>query len=360
MLILYELKKHLKQPFIYIFLAVCFAVNIFLCSNSYNNASINSQTKLVSETGTFYMTEEIARSIEDGKTRSLALQYVGRSASSEDAREILLDCSLRGNNRFDAEFSEHIADISSERLEGRLGEIAERDELSAVNGGGELFWTLSSIVWAVAIESVIFTLLMTAKILGHETASRTVSVVLSTRTGRRINLVKAAASVIISAAFQAADFLLCCALFFALCPCFSLLSAPFALDYPTVIPWLDVTVGGYFLLNFLLSLLLTVIFSLISFCCSGKNGGIGQFFLSLVLAFILYVPAFFKLGFISPFFRCLTPTALLFDQPGCWLSVSDSGIAVFGADVLAMIFWTAVCVVGSVFAYKKFKAAPHN
>ena len=358
MLIFYELKKQLEQPFAYIFLAICFAVNIFLCSNPYNNSAIKSQSKLVSETGTFYMTEEIARSIEDGKMRSLALQYVGRSVSPEDAKAILLDCSLHGSWRFDEEFSEHIAEISSEQLAKRLAEISEKDELSAVNGGGELFWVLSSIVLAVAIESVIFTLLMTAKILGHEAVSQTASVVFSTRAGRRLNLIKAAASVIISTAFQAVNFLLCCALFFALCPCFNLLSAPFALDYPTVIPWLDATVGGYFMLNFLISLLLTAIFSLISFCCSGKNGGIRQFFLSLIVAFILYIPAFFKLGFISPFFRFLTPTALIFNKPGCWLSVSQSGIAVFGADIFAMIFWAAVCVVGSVFAYRKFKKSP--
>lgn len=358
MLILYELKKQLEQPFAYIFLAICFAVNIFLCNNSYNNSEINSQSKLLSETGTFYMNEEIAQSIEDERTRSLVLQYVAKEISPEDAAAILMDCSLHGSYRFDESFSEHIAEISSEQLTKRLEEIAEKDELSAVNGGGELFWVLSSIVWAVAIESVIFTLLMTAKILGHEAVSQTASVVFSTRTGRRINLVKAAASVIISIAFQAVNFLLCCTLFFALCPCFNLLSAPFALDYPTVIPWLDTTVGGYFMLNFLMSLLLTAIFSLMSFCCSGKNGGIRQFFLSLILAFCLYIPAFFKFGFISPFFRCLTPTALLFNQPGCWLSVSQSGIAVFGADIFAMIFWAAVCVVGSIFAYKKFKKSP--
>ena len=358
MLILYELKKQLEQPFAYIFLAICFAVNIFLCNNSYTNNVIKSQSELVSETGTFYMTEEIAQSIEDTSARSLTLQYVGRSLSPEDAKEILLDCSMFGRYRFDEDFSEHIAEISSERLAKRLEEVAEKDELSAINGGGELFWVLSSIVWAVAIESVIFSLLMTAKILGHEAVSQTASVVLSTRTGRRINLVKAAASVIVSIAFQAVNFLLCCGLFFALCPCFNLLSAPFVLDYPAVIPWLQTTVGAYFMLNFLMSLLLTTIFTLMSFCCSGKNGGISQFFLSLILAFILYIPAFFKLGFISPFFRCLTPTALLFNQPGSWFSVSQSGIAVFGADIFAMIFWAAVCVVGSVFAYKKFKKSP--
>lgn len=358
MLILYELKKQLEQPFAYIFLAICFAINIFLCSNSYNNRAIMSQSKLVSETGTIYITEKIARSIEDAGMRALALKYVGKSLSPEDAKEILLDCSMNGNWRFDEEFSEHIAEISSERLSKRLAEISEKDELSAVNGGGELFWVLSSIVWATAIESAIFTLLMTAKILGHEAVSQTASVLYSTRTGRRLNLVKAAASVIISIAFQAVNLLLCCALFFALCPCFNLLSAPFALDYPTVIPWLDAMVGGHFMLNFLMSLLLTAIFTLMSFCCSGKNGGIRQFFLSLILAFILYIPAFFKLVFISPFIRCLTPTALLFNQHGSWFSVSQSGIAVFGADIFALIFWAAVCVVGSVFVYKKFKKSP--
>jgi len=354
MLVLYELKKQLETPFVYIVLALCTAFNI-LSSNSANRL-IMQEAEIVAEAGTQYMTAQVAQSVTDDK-RDIAFSYAERAVPPESAGQLMISISTGNSFGIDERFALNIAELSTPSFEKRLEEMQANSELNAVNGGSELFSALSGYLWLSAMESMLFALLITSRICGHEAAAGTASVVYSTRTGRRIRAVKAAASVIISVGFQAVLFPLCCVGFFMQCPCFELLSAPSVVpEIPIqMFPWFSVSVGGHFALNYLLTLLLTAVFSLLGFCCCGKKGGIMQFLASLSLALVMLLPAFIKPEVCSPYIYCLTPTSLLMSRPGYWLTVSRNTLPICGIEFYAIIFWAAVLLLGSAAGYSFFR-----
>lgn len=359
MLVLYELKKQLERPFAYIVLALCFIASIQISHNDYRNRMIILEEEIVSEAGTCFMTEDIALSFEDVTKRSTALFYAGGTIPAESAEQIITNCTAYNSYRPGGDFVREVVRISSGAFSERLQDMNQNGELHAVNGGEYLFTALSYILWLCTAESAFFALLITSRIIGHEADSGTAEVIYSTRTGRRIRTSKAAAAVILSAAFQAVNCLLCGVMFFAQCPCFKLFASPLVVPEMPVkmFPWFSVSVGGFFGLNFLLSLLLIITFSLMCLCCSGKSGGIIQLLISLMLAMALIIPAFIKPEICSAFIYCLTPTALLASRPGYWLTVSRATVAVPGIELYAMLFWAAVFIIGSVASYIKFRKA---
>lgn len=358
MLVLYELKKQLETPFVYIVLALCAAANIFMLSSDSANRIIMQEAELVAEAGTQYMTAQVAQSITDEK-RDIAYSYAERAVPPESAVQLMISISTGNAFGIDESFALNIAELSAPAFSKRLEEMRANSELNAVNGGSELFSKLSGYLWLSAMESMIFALLITSRICGHEAAAGTAAVVYSTRTGRRIRAVKAAASVIISVGFQAVLFPLCCAGFFVQCPCFVLLSAPAVVpEIPIqMFPWFSVSVGGHFALNYLLTLLLSAVFSLLGFCCCGKKGGILQLLVSLSLTLVMPLPAFIKPEICSPYLYCLTPTSLLMSRPGYWLTVSRNTLPVCGIELYAMMLWTALLLLGSAVGYRSFRKA---
>lgn len=361
MLLKYELKKQLEKPFCFVALAVCALFNILLLfSDDYTEKQIMRENDVAKALGTVFVTEEKISQLDDKMQQATAISYLGGYIDPADAPLVIDNIlDLTTFNCLALKNAEIVHSLSDERLSGRIEEVNENREMNAINGGIDLLMTLFVTQFtAFAFESALFAVLIGSKTAGHEFLERAEQIIYSTRTGRKIMLVKLSASLILSAGFCMAVSLLGTAAFLIKCPCFELLSAPWCVNSPLffTISWFYCPLWLHIFLNMIILTALSALFAVLSFALFGfvKNTVLSVLG-TVVILLAMYIPTPFitQEGCIKLIWLSM-PSVQLLTRPGFWLSVNKASVPVFGYEEAAILLWGTVFLAVCAVSMKKF------
>ena len=364
MLLRYEMKKQLEKPFCFIAAACCAVFNIiFMLRWAYPLDNINMQSKIVRQLGTVYVTDENSALITDPEMKRIIDEHTsGYILGRESAIYILQNTVKMGMFDLVGEQAELVHKLSDERLAERFEEMSETKELTAINGGDDLFQVVFlGMVQLTVIESILFAILIAAKTAGHEFSNHAEQVIYTTRKGRGIMRTKLAAASILTVGFCLSVFALSFAVFLLRCPCFELLGAPMYLNTERIFlyTWFYFPVWVYLLLNVMFAIALSEVICLMSFAVFGISRNIT----ATVMLTILLLAAGIVIGKTIPpetgYLRLMSYTfpSIQILMSGSRLAVASyvECIPICGFDVFSIMLWAVFMLVLCAFSMKRFE-----
>ncbi len=352
-MILQEMRKQLIRPFVWVFMGLCIALNLYtLWGRQYTINQIMNEDEYVYKTAA----SELSGEYPDFARKS-------------DARDIVYSVSCPSSNKYlytfypypsgSAEIHNTVLNISTPVLEERLTLINENHEHLSINGGTSLHDLIFNVLWLVLGETAVFALMISIKCGGFEFSEGTAQVVYSTKKGRALSAAKLFASLILAEIFLIIMLLVSFSVLFSLCPCFNLLSVPFFIytDYKIIIPWVPLTVMQYLLLSVLFGFVLTALFSLIGYAVWGVTRNI---FLACAGSITLCAVMFFGTLALPPipvlkFFGLSTPVMLLCNLPGYWFALSKRGVPLPWFECISSALWVVILTVFIIFSLRKLR-----
>ncbi len=366
MLIFYELKKQFEKPFVWVCLAACVLINLWvLASEGYSAMKISQQNQAVSAIGTTLISEDNAPLAEQylGEGYLTSVMLGGRGNPAEWLEfDIGQNVLLHSSNTYESGVKQLIMEISEPVFSARLKKLREKGENLHINGGEWLSGiVIPKLLMSLSFECAVFAMLISVKIGGHEFSEKTANVVYSTKKGRSLGAIKLAASLIAAALFHIVLTAASALLLFIICPCGNLLSAPAFLENMktgNIVPWITMSVVEFILANTAFSLLLTLIFGAFGYSvwgilCSVPVAVFGAFSISAVPFalgfFILPGEGLWRLVFAS------CPTSLIIGRAGFWFCESRNSIPIPGFEIISAAAWGAVTFVFVILAVYRLK-----
>ncbi len=366
MLILYELKKQVEKPFVWVYLVVCVLVNFWaLASEGYSAMKVAQQNEAVSAIGTTLISEDNATAEEQYLGEGYVTSVMNRG--SGNAMEWLefdigQNVLLHSQNNCETGAKPLIMGISEPVFTQRLNELRENGENLHINGGE---WLLGKIIpkllICISFECAIFAMLISVKIGGQEFTEKTAQVVYSTKKGRSLGVKKLAASLIAAALFHVAVTAVSALLLLVICPCRNLLSASAFLENMetgNIVTWFPMSVGHYILANTAFSLFLTLIFGAFGYAVWGMLcsvpatvfGALGISTAPFALGFFLLPgEGLWRLIFAS------CPVSLIVGRAGFWFCESRNSIPIPGFEVISAAAWGVIAFVFVMLAVNRLK-----
>lgn len=366
MLILYELKKQLEKPFVWVCLAASVLINLWvLVSEGYSCMKISQQNQAVSAIGTTLISEE---------NTPLLVQYldeeyltsVMRSGTGNPAEWLEFDIGqnvlLYSSNAYESGAKPLIMEISEPVFAERLNELQTNGENLHINGGEWLLGiVIPKLLMSISFECAVFAVLISVKIGGHEFSEKTANVVYSTKTGRSLGARKLAASLIAAALFHIVLTAVSALLLFIICPCGNLLSAPAFLENMktgNIVTWIQMSVGEFILTNAAFSLLLTLVFGAFGYSVWGMLCSVpAAVFGALGISTAPFALGFFILpgeGLWRLFFASC-PTSLIIGRAGFWFCESRNSVAIPGFEMISAVLWGAITLAFVILAVYRLK-----
>ena len=283
-LAVYEWRKLIQLPALWVFLGLCLAFNGLLIASlsPYDRAFFNDASAV---------TEALGQRVDGVFLDKLSV------LPETDSRELLLQSVTGMENIFETYDTGELADFYAEvvaqsptavswmiwkysLLADRVAHLAQTDAAMDLYAGpathGSHQFLFGTLLRAILCESAILAMLGTLYLSGYEGMCCTEGVTLSSRTGRKLRRVKALAALPLSMAFY--GLLALCTLipYFLLYDYSGIWGASVSSQFNyysdmlfvrPFLTWGDFTVSGYLTAAFLLGAMLTAVFSLLASLC---------------------------------------------------------------------------------------------
>lgn len=367
-----EFKKSWRGFFIPVFCLGCLLLNCYLLIGKWEyRDDIQRINKMASETGTS-ITDDIMPEYEKywsktahtpGMTWEELKRFIQMAPGvfpnislEEMAWSYISDKHLSGEA---AEFAISLY----QGLEGRKQEIITNEAATLFLPANMSFFTWLSvyILFITAIESVLGSVLMTVRNTHFEVNNRTEAVIYTTRTGRQIMIAKLICcildGILISAILYGTTYFLLNAVY----PINNLLSVPVSSGMaelggsPCISNW-RITLGAYFLLNFVIASGLAIVFILFTFSISTviKNSFAAVLSVLGAASVIRIAGMNMPLSVMAYFYEKYNPVDCLL-QAGKWFVNCSSSLSLPFYEPGTVLFWGIVLGSASIISIHRFK-----
>lgn len=369
----YELRKALALPVLWAFLALCLALNLLLIfENSYGREYFSDTSRDTAILG--HRVDSAFKAGLSGLPRTENRDAL--LTSVESFSDVFLDYDAASLGAY-YESSFDKSPLAASWIHRKYALVTERVALLAASGAGmDLYaadmtypshWFLfDTLLRAVTAEAVITGVLTALYLTGCESVSHTLSLLCSSRAGRRQWLWKALTGV------------LCALLFWLMLAGFSLAVYFVQWDYSGVgasnvssgynyvvdgifvkpfITWIDFTVAGYLAASLGMSAALTAVCSLLA----SLAGILIRNMYAAALAMLLFgagglsAAVWLANRTLGPAYivSCFQPVILWLDE-GIWFTDSGLNTVLPWQEPIIIVLWLTLGLAGALLAYRRF------
>ena len=369
----YELRKALSLPVLWIFLALCLALNLLLIlDNSYGRAYFNDASADAALLGQRVDNAFTAGLSELPRTENRAALL----ASVERFSDVFSDYDAAGLGAY-YESSFDKSPLAASWIHQKYALVSERIALLAASGAGQdlyaadmtypSHWFLfDSLLRAVTAEAVITGVLAALYLTGCENVSHTVSLLCTSRAGRRQWLWKALTGVVCALILWLLLAVCSLAVYFSLWGYSGVWASNVSSGYNYVvdgffvkpfITWIDFTVAGYLAASLGLSAALTAVCALLA----SLAGILIRNMYAAALVMLLFgtgglsAAVWLANRMLDPAYivSCFQPVILWLDE-GIWFTDAGLNTVLPWQEWIIIALWLTLGLAGALLAYRRF------
>lgn len=370
----YELRKALSLPVLWVFLALCLALNMLLIfENSYGREYFNDTSGDAALLGHRVDSTFTAGLSELPRTENRDALLV----SIEDFSDVFSDYDAAGLGAY---YESHfdVSPLAASWLHQKYTLVSERITELAVSGAGmELYaadmtyashqFLFDTLLRAVTAEAVITGVLTALYLTGCESVSHTVSLVCASRAGRRQWLWKALAGVLAALLFWLLLTVCSLGVYFTQWDYGGVWASNVSSGYNYVvdgvfvkpfITWSDFTVAGYLAAGLGMSAALTSVCTLLA----SLTGILVRNMYAAALVLLLFgtgglsTAVWLANQTLGPAYivSCFQPVILWLDE-GVWFTDSGLNTVLPWQEPIITALWLTLGLAGTLLAYRSFK-----